>query len=404
LDQSFGALQPGYSFTGWVTTRFPAPPPYTLKASVQALAVAPDGKIVAAGWATNISPHTPVVARYNPDGSPDSLFGGVGADGKTSIPVGYDGSILAIAIQPDGKILAAVGKALCRLDATTGFLDVGFGSGGIATTQSGGIDVYHAAVAVQPDGRILAGGNLLGRFAIVRYGPDGTLDTGFGDGGITTADAGGARSFFLQPDGTFIVGATTTAGNLALLRFRADGTLDTGYGSGGILATDGGYGSGVALQPDGKILVAGSAYNPTLDFFVDRYNADATHDLGFGKGGRVLTDFSKGDDEAEALLLQPDGRIVVAGRTVRTGGAKPERHFALARYTPEGAVDHSFASNGKAETDFYADSTDRRNPQLQLESIVWALAIQPDGRLLAGGYFDRIAATSNASFIVARYY
>src|SRR6185295_10050731 len=64
LDQSFGAIQPGYSFTGWVTTTFPAPPSYTPKASVRALAIAPDGKIVAAGWASNISPTTPVVARY----------------------------------------------------------------------------------------------------------------------------------------------------------------------------------------------------------------------------------------------------------------------------------------------------------------------------------------------------
>src|SRR6267143_856302 len=177
LDQSFGEIRPGYDFTGWVTTTFTPIPPYFPEASVQAIAVQPDGKMVASGT---------TIGRLNTDGS----------------------------------------------------LDVGFGSGGLATAQSGGVNVYHRAIVLQADGRILAAGNLLGRLALVRYQPDGSLDAGFGAGGIATADAGSATALFPQPDGRILVAATTTARFFALLRFNADGSIDAGYGSGGIVATD----------------------------------------------------------------------------------------------------------------------------------------------------------------------
>jgi len=397
LDQSFGEIRPGYDFTGWVTTTFPPIPPYFPEASVQAIAVQPDGKIVAAGWAQSESPFRPAFARYNPDGSRDTGFG---SGGSETIALGPNGPITGLVIQPDGRILVASGTTIGRLN-TDGSLDVGFGSGGLATAQSGGVNVYHRAIALQEDGRTLAAGNLLGRFALVRYQPDGSLDAGFGAGGIATADAGSATALFPQPDGRILVAATTTARFFALLHFNADGTIDAGYGSGGIVATDfGGEGTGVALQPDGRFLVAGSAYGATLDFLVARFNPDGTADGIFGKDGRVSADFGKGEDEAHALVLQPDGRIVVAGRTVKVRNMMSESHFALARFAASGKPDDSFGKDGEVETDFFPNNEARRNSPVELDSIVWALALQPDGRILAGGYF---AESSTASFIVARY-
>src|SRR6267143_1455503 len=96
LDQSFGEIRPGYDFTGWVTTTFTPIPPYFPEASVQAIAVQPDGKIVAAEWAQSVSPFRPAFARYNPDGSRDTGFG---SGGSETIALGPNGPITGLVIQ-----------------------------------------------------------------------------------------------------------------------------------------------------------------------------------------------------------------------------------------------------------------------------------------------------------------
>ncbi len=106
---------------------------------------------------------------------------------------------------------------------------------------------------------------------------------------------------------------------LTCLYSRAQtGNLEPTFGSGGAAIT--GFGSGadearnLAVQPDGKIVVVGHAFNGTnLDFAVARYNANGTPDMGFGTGGKVMTDIAGGDDLAYGVIIQPDGKIVVAG-------------------------------------------------------------------------------------------
>jgi uncharacterized delta-60 repeat protein len=131
-------------------------------------------------------------------------------------------------------------------------------------------------VAVQPDGKIVAAGNAVGTttfdFAVARYNPDGSVDTSFGNGGRVTTDLSADQDFgenlALQPDGKIVVvGQMTSATvyDLAIVRYTTDGSLDTSFGTGGSLTTDfngsGDLGKDVAIQADGKIVVAGYAAN-----------------------------------------------------------------------------------------------------------------------------------------------
>src|SRR5262249_33815551 len=134
----------------------------------------------------------------------------------------------------------------------------------------------------------------------------------------------------------------------------ANGDLDETFGIGGKVTTDLSGGEdearGVAIQPDGKIVVVGLSDGSDLDFAVARYNPDGTLDITFGNEGAVTTDFGGNRDVASAVVIQPDGKILVAG-TATTG---LNLGFALARYNPNGSVDTTFGVGGKATTDFGA--------------------------------------------------
>jgi uncharacterized delta-60 repeat protein len=262
-----------------------------------------EGKIVVDGGVAGNSPYyggLVGLARFNPGGSLDTTFGTKGMV-ETALGDGTNatiGHLFKMMLQGDGKIVAA-GYAgpgsptdsnpryfvVARYNAN-GSLDGGFGSGGIVTTQVAALGFQGAsAVLVQPsDGKIVAVGAARSAatndslppnpqdWALVRYNPDGSLDTGFGNGGIvlapTTGDsAGGAATF--GNDGNIIV-AGRNNGSFAVGRYftqtttvngvtYAPGSLDPTFGNNGIATTSvAGGGNGVAIQPDGKIVVAGS--------------------------------------------------------------------------------------------------------------------------------------------------
>ena len=159
----------------------------------------------------------------------------------------------------------------------------------------------------------------LGGPAVALAAP-GDLDPSFGNGGTVITSFGGAdvaSAVVIQPDGKLVVaGRTNIAGNtvFALARYNPNGGLDPAFGTGGLVTTD--FGStdqafAVALQADGKIVTAGRRGS---DVIVARYNADGSQDTLFGSNGRVVTNFGA-TEQALALVLQPDGKIVVAGRT-----------------------------------------------------------------------------------------
>jgi uncharacterized delta-60 repeat protein len=329
-----GDLDLGFGSNGKVLTDFGS------SSIDQALAVAlqPDGKIVAAGGSGSDF----ALARYNADGSLDSSFG---SGGKVLTDFGsssIDGA-RAVALQPDGRIVAAGTSraggsfdfALARYNAD-GSLDPGFGSGGKVLTDIGSSSFDQAlAIALQPDGKIVAAGN--GGFALARYNADGSLDSSFGSGGKVLTDAGisNLAAIALQPDGKIVAaGESLAAGPLdfALARYNADGSLDSSFGSGGKVLTNLGSLDGaraVVVQVNGKIVAAGYSFaGGSRDFALVRYNADGSLDPGFGSGGKVLTDIgSSSFDAASAAVLQPDGKIVAAGSI-----GLITSDFALVRY------------------------------------------------------------------------
>ena len=195
-------------------------------------------------------------------------------------------------------------------------------------------------------------------------GLPGAVDTSF-NGGVQFSSPGEGEDYAaataVQPDGKVItVGWTSTVAggtDLALVRHGRDGTLDAGFGTGGKVVTgfaaQGGadQAHAVALQPDGKILVGGSiaTTGTDLDFLLVRYNADGTLDAGFGNGGKVVTSFGSSTDRIHAILVQDDGRIVVGGDSDQ-GSSASGVDFALARYNANGTLDASFGSGGKVLT------------------------------------------------------
>ncbi len=291
----------------------------------------------------------------------------------------------AVAVQSDGK-LVVVGQTYKNNDYsdedfvvtrynTDGTLDNTFGSRGRVRTDFPGLAAVPSSVVIQPDGKIVVAGGafplftFLGDFKVVRYNPNGSLDTSFGVGGIvTTTFPEGSYAFevALQPDGKIIAAGTVFVAfdpgessdtDFALARYNPDGTPDATFGNGGQVSTD--FLSfeddafSVLIQPDGKIVAVGSANDPATfyDFAAARYFSNGTIDTTFGVAGKVRTDFGDQNfDRARSAALQPDGRIVAAGLAISQNGAV--QNFAVARYTSNGILDTTFSRDGKTQIDF----------------------------------------------------
>jgi uncharacterized delta-60 repeat protein len=243
--------------------------------------VAPDGGYYAAGYFANGIHGTDfALVKYNADGTLDTGFG---TDGIATQAVGTSNdNCYAAALQSDGKILlggdfdsgSTYDLAVVRFLAD-GTPDPGFGTNGVATVAVGGADNYGTDIAVQPDGKVLLMGRHLDGdwdFIVLRLNADGSPDTGFGTNGIRVQSVGAGDdngyAMALQPDGRIIlIGDTRQPGgewNVALVRLTADGMPDDTFSGDGIAVHDPGTGDSYAyaglLQPDGKIVVAGGAY------------------------------------------------------------------------------------------------------------------------------------------------
>lgn len=231
-------------------------------------------------------------------------------------------------------------------------------------------------------------------------GAAGSVDTSFGGGvNVTPVDRfeDYANGVAVQADGRVLVAGSsaTTAGTfVSLVRHLRDGGLDPSFGSGGKLITPIGarndQAMAVAVQPDGRIVVVGRSdqTGTGADFLVLRYLADGTPDAGFGQGGAVLTAFGSDNDRALAVAIQPDGKIVVGGET-QSGASTTGVDYALARYLPNGQLDAGFGQGGKVVT-AVSSSTGR--------DTIYALAlpvVDGEQRILAVG--------GEGNFTAARY-
>jgi uncharacterized delta-60 repeat protein len=346
----------------------------------------------------------PVVAA---EGDLDTSFG---AGGKTTTAIlSQNDFASSAAIQSDGKIVVAgtvkSGSrnvfALVRYKAD-GTLDTSFDSNGKVLTDVGTGDAYCNSVAIQPDGRIVVAGYARNGsnddIALVRYKADGSLDTNFGSGGTVLTDIDGdnteaAYSVAIQSDGKIVAAGSHSVGNnnndFALVRYDTNGNLDTSFGSDGKVTTAISSGVGddyvysVVIQPDGKIVVAGQATGSNFDFALARYNTDGALDTNFDSDGKVITAIGSSIDAAYSVAIQSDGKIVAAGASVDN-----KEDFALVRYNANGSLDTDFGTGGKVTTDIGSD-----------DDLANSVAIQADGKILAAGY----SYGNNNDFALARY-
>ena len=401
---SAGALDVSFNLTGQVFTDI-----NTSLDGIQAIAIQSDGKIVAAGSAdSNSSTGLDfALVRYNLDGSLDTSFG-TGGKIVTDFGNGLDVA-KTVVIQTDGKIIAAgytnealsggpYGLAMARYN-TDGSLDTSFGTNGRVITANAG-DIANS-IALQSDGKIIIGAAGAGVFSLARYNTDGTLDATFGTSGkvattitivsgtpIAGYDSIGAIAI-QSNDKIVAAGAANLTNDFAVVRYNADGSLDTTFGSGGIVTTDIGSidsASDVAIQSDGKIVAVGTTGNHT-EFALVRYTATGSLDNTFGTNGIVTTSTSGRIDQANAVAIQSDGKIVAAG-TGLVGGASGV--FIAERFNTDGSLDTSFDTDGKVTTDLGDPNT-----------VAYTVAIEPTGNAAAGHIV--VAGTSNNDFALVRY-
>jgi uncharacterized delta-60 repeat protein len=366
-----------------------------------------DGKMVVAGDSYDGSNYEFTLVRYNPDGTLDPTFGSAGA---VITPIGPGSDLgTALAIQPDGKLLLAGASPYTYLDFTLiryntdGTLDLSFnGSGIVKTSFAGYFNVIPYAIALQQDGKIVLAGNANNgnfmEFAVARYLPDGSLDPAFGANGKLTTSVYGYDTYLtgmaLRSDGKVVVTGNSFGNSFntfTLIRYNNDGSLDNSLNGNGIVFSFTGHSPEIyamAIQPDNKILIAGNDFQgSSYGFMVARYNQDGTVDAGFGSFGKTITAVGTSSN-INALLIQPDGKILAAGSANDDNNAN-KSDFAMARYLQDGTLDAAFNSGGIVTTDIGS-----------VNNFGQAIALQPDGKIILAGMSSY---DGNYKISVARY-
>jgi uncharacterized delta-60 repeat protein len=353
------------------------------------MAIQSDSKIVVVGdGVAGFNNYDFVVVRYNTDGSLDKSFGGTGI---IHTPVGNSNDLAtSVAIQADGKIVVAgvAGSsfAVVRYEPN-GSLDTSFGGTGKIILTMGSSSIAYG-LAIQTDGKIVASGRVDSGFAIVRYNTDGSLDTSFnGSGIVLTPVGGGANAVAIQADGKIVA----AGGNqlIAVVRYNKDGKLDTSFNGTGIVLTSGGRAYSVAIQSDGKIVVAaGNGGNyPNSDFVVVRYDPNGSLDPSFGGTGKIIIPMPNSYSHARSVAIQSDGKIVAVGYSWNN---IPNADLVVVRLNQNGTLDTAFNGTGIVVTPFCC------------QSYASAVAIQADGKIVvAGGTDDQLYDFYD--FVVIRY-
>jgi uncharacterized delta-60 repeat protein len=327
-----------------------------------------------------------------------------GEDGvRVTIPVsGLTDAAQGVAVDPAGNLVMAGSDSgshsILASITRTGAMNGGFGTAGIVVDDlaSGQTDALRA-IARMSDGRYVACGFAFSAgtatdFITARFMSDGSLDGTFDGVGYAITSylqSGPGGSLYDQCNAVAVDadGSVVSAGlsyqdgpsRVALARHTAGGALDAGFAGGGKIVIDASQTSNgnsearaVLIQPDGRILVAGFAGGQfNSEFLLMRLEADGTPDAGFGTLGIVRTPIGTGEDVAHAMVLSPDGSITLAGGAVASDG---RRDFALARFTSSGALDPTFGTGGIVTT-----------PIGPGDDIAYALTRMPWGRLVAAG-------------------
>lgn len=404
---------------------------------VRLTASQPDGKILVSGTfnSFNGTPCNPLV-RLNEDGTLDTSF---------TTGSGFNSSVLAMAVQPDGKILVGGYFAsyngnpayrLARLNAD-GTFDSSFDAGNIFNEAGFLVSV----IAIQTNGKIVVGGDFYEiiysegnanviNSRLLRLNEDGSLDTSFNPTGAGLAGVGNipVYAIALQPDGKIVIGGDFESYNGTaspkIARINTNGTFDTSFNSGGAgFNYDFATVYSIALQTDGKIVLGGFLFlqynGTTINNGVVRLNANGTLDTAFNAGGTGLN-----NAECNSVIVLPDGRIVAGGGTFTSyNGTTTNRIVCL---NPDGTPDDSFFNaegfnesvrtislqpDGKVVIggDFTVYNGQVNNRIIRLESNgdvqsgfnneVLSIVLQDDGKILAGGAFTSYNSNNNTHLI-----
>lgn len=419
LDRSFGN-------NGLVTTNFSS----IGNNQAYAIAIQGDGKIIAAGLVNNTNTSNKNnfgLARYRIDGSLDKSFGNNGL--VTTDFLGDDNEAHALVIQPDGKIIAGgflnngsnLNFALARYNID-GSLDKNFGNNGLVITDFlSGFSSASYSLSIQPDGKVVAtgfvdqsGGKSV--FALSRYDLNGSLDKSFGDNGLVITpfllnnDYNISFASAIQANGKIIAAgfisdsSTYSHNDFGLIRYNIDGSIDKSFGNNGVVTTDFFNDDDkifdIAIQADGKILAAGFVRKLHTDLInnigITRYNVNGSLDNSFGMSGKVVADFSSGEDNELSYVglgIQSDGKILVTG-VVNDTITGNNNNFGIARYNINGSKDLTFGTNGLTVTQFVSPN---------INDISNKLAIQKDGKIVLVGLVNDDPANSNYLFGLTRY-
>jgi uncharacterized delta-60 repeat protein len=351
--------------------------PGTCCFGVFSLAMQTDGKILVGGdFSTLGGLARNSLGRLNSEGVTETAFNPGLMEGD---------NVNALALQADGKIL--VGGIFWRLGGQTrNFLGRLNTNGSLDTAFNPGINASVSCLAVQPDGKILVGGyfSSLGgqpRSGLGRLTSSGALDTAFNPSLTNSfSGGGGVSALVVQPDGKILVGGNfTSLGGQArtnLGRLNADGNLDTTFNcsAGRIPKSSADYVTCLALQADGKIIVGGhfDALNGQARTNLGRLNPDGSVDAGFNPAANnpVL------NADVRSVVVQPDGKIIVAGFFTTLGG---QARTNIGRLNANGNLDTTF------------------DPGVEAGGYVEALALQPDWKILVGGVFTTLAGQSRTN-------
>jgi uncharacterized delta-60 repeat protein len=347
------------------------------QAQVNSLAVQADGRILVGGnfdffnWVSE-----PPLVRLFPDGTLDTNY-------LASIPGGLVPSAVSlITLQPDGKALVLAGtqfgsRQLVRL-TTNGIPDASF----TATALNGS----SFTLALQPDGKILVGGTFADtngtQKGVLRLNMDGALDPAFVPADIMSDFSFPAVTCLtIGPDGKMIIGggfsAVSGVSRRGLARLASNGSLDRTFDPGTGLADEAGtynfvQPKAMVLQPDGKLVVAGAfaQVNGAFHTNIVRLNPDGSVDAAFNPS--VVNTFGLGS--VSALAIQPDNRILLGGTFATVNGVSRN---GIARLQADGSLDAQFHLS--------QDSLGLIIPFFNVQ--VYTLALQPDGQVLIGGDF-----------------
>ncbi len=377
-----GSLDKTFGVGGYQSTDF-----FGLNDQIKALALQPDGKIVAAG----VSDSHFAIARYFPNGSIDNSFSG---DGKDTIHFGGESEIaISVGIKSDGRIVIA-GESGSSGQQTllsiayylsNGTRDNGFSSDGkLSLLLPDGRST--TSMKLQPDGKMVFAGycSVDGQVnvSVVRLLENGALDNTFSSEGTVTINFGTATSAMaveLDQNNKIVVGAHAPIGQYCLARLLMDGSLDNSFSEDGLVTTSLNIGSDylrcLAIQSNGKILAGGisstSLPNYQSKFSVARYNTDGSLDETFDGDGMLVDYKPSSATSFLASAVQPDGKLVTIGETYITQQATD---VCVARYNIDGTPDNTFSGDGKLLLKFGPGRNSANG-----------VAIQQDGKIVIGG-------------------